>query len=101
MMADKKPSLTTKPAITPGVESYINQIVTKWKIPGLSIGVIHPDSNDKVEFKCFGRKNEAGDPVTSEVNISSILQFHFLMCCIIKTLFNIGSCSKSFLTAAM
>ncbi|KAI0063204.1 beta-lactamase/transpeptidase-like protein [Artomyces pyxidatus] len=68
-------------ALTPQIDQYIQQIVALEQIPGLTVGVSRLSGAS--EFGAWGYKSEDGDAMTTD------------------TLFNIGSCSKAFLSAAM
>ncbi|KAJ6584394.1 beta-lactamase/transpeptidase-like protein [Mycena capillaripes] len=63
------------------LSSYIRAELQAYNITGLSLGVILPSG--EVEFAAWGNRTEEGDPVTSQ------------------TVFNLGSCSKAFLSASL
>ncbi|KAL4251706.1 class-A beta-lactamase family protein [Abortiporus biennis] len=73
-----------KDALTPSVSEYIEKLMQSMRVPGLSVGVVHLHNGTvRTEFGAWGNRSEEGHPVVSE------------------TLFNIGSCSKAFTSAAM
>ncbi|KAJ7201961.1 beta-lactamase/transpeptidase-like protein [Mycena rebaudengoi] len=61
--------------------TYIRNRTRTLNISGLALGVLRPDG--QVEYGSWGNRTEEGDPVTP------------------ATVFNIGSCSKVFLPAAL
>ncbi|KAI0063207.1 beta-lactamase/transpeptidase-like protein [Artomyces pyxidatus] len=67
--------------LTPDVMYSIGHIVENHLVPGLTLAVIRADG--KSEYGAWGKKTEDGDGMTTD------------------TLFDIGSCSKAFLSAAM
>ncbi|KAJ6482062.1 beta-lactamase/transpeptidase-like protein [Mycena vitilis] len=60
---------------------YIQNELEAHNFTGISLGVILP--NGEVEYAAWGNRTENGDPVTSQ------------------TIFNLGSCSKAFLSASL
>ncbi|KAJ7629470.1 beta-lactamase/transpeptidase-like protein [Mycena polygramma] len=67
--------------ITDELSSYIQTELQAHNVTGLSLGVILPDG--EVEYAAWGNRAEDGEPVTSQ------------------TIFNLGSCSKAFLSASL
>ncbi|KAJ7742684.1 beta-lactamase/transpeptidase-like protein [Mycena maculata] len=67
--------------ITEELSSYIQNQLHDGNITGLSLGIVLP--NGRVEFASWGNRTEEGDPATSD------------------TIFNLGSCSKAFLSASL
>ncbi|KAJ7629456.1 beta-lactamase/transpeptidase-like protein [Mycena polygramma] len=63
------------------LSSYIQNELQAHNFTGLSLSVILP--NGEVEYAAWGNRTESGDPVTSQ------------------TIFNLGSCSKAFLSASL
>jgi len=52
--------------IDDNLRSYISELMEKWSVPGLSLGIVRPDG--EIEMEGFGMSNEDGDPVTPQVN---------------------------------
>ncbi|KAH8093156.1 beta-lactamase/transpeptidase-like protein [Cristinia sonorae] len=71
------------PTITPELSRYVEGMMEKFAVPGLSLGIIHSRDQIIEEYGHWGIRSEDGDEVTK------------------KTLFSIGSCSKAFATAAL
>ncbi|KAJ7104474.1 beta-lactamase/transpeptidase-like protein [Mycena belliarum] len=67
--------------ITEELSSYIQGQLQAGNVTGLSVGIVLPGGN--VEFGTWGNHTEAGDAVTP------------------GTIFNLGSCSKAFLSASL
>ncbi|KAJ7162602.1 beta-lactamase/transpeptidase-like protein [Mycena crocata] len=67
--------------ITDELSSYIQNQLQINNVTGLSLGVVLP--NGKMEFGAWGNRTEDGDPVTP------------------GTVFNLGSCSKAFVSASL
>jgi CubicO group peptidase (beta-lactamase class C family) len=66
----------------PGLDAYINQAITQWKVPGLAIAIVRNDS--VIYAKGYGvREVGRPDPVTE------------------RTIFAIGSSSKAFTAASI
>ncbi|KAJ7151105.1 beta-lactamase/transpeptidase-like protein [Mycena filopes] len=63
------------------LSSYIQDHLAAGNVTGASFAVVLP--NGEVEYAAWGNASEAGDPVKPE------------------TIFNLGSCSKAFLSAAL
>ncbi|THH01375.1 hypothetical protein EW026_g1301 [Hermanssonia centrifuga] len=76
---------TGNQAITPELSFYLQGLLDVSDVPGLSVGVVRLSGKGEVEteYGSWGNMTEDGDKVTHE------------------TLFNIGSCSKAFLSAAV
>ncbi|KAI0063206.1 beta-lactamase/transpeptidase-like protein [Artomyces pyxidatus] len=77
------PALPSKDGqiLTPNIVEYIGHVVENQQVPGLTVAVIRADGSS--EYGAWGKKTEDGYGMT------------------IDTLFDIGSCSKAFLSAAM
>ncbi|PSR72067.1 hypothetical protein PHLCEN_2v12048 [Hermanssonia centrifuga] len=71
--------------ITPELSSYLQGLLDRSDVPGLSVGVVRLSGKREVEkeYGAWGNMTEDGNKVTHD------------------TLFNIGSCSKAFLSAAV
>ncbi|KAJ7292172.1 beta-lactamase/transpeptidase-like protein [Mycena rebaudengoi] len=67
--------------ITDEFSKFVQDTMQANNVSGLSVGVLRPD--DQVEYGSWGERTEEGDPITP------------------GTLFNLGSCSKAFLPAAL
>ncbi|KAJ7461808.1 beta-lactamase/transpeptidase-like protein [Mycena galericulata] len=67
--------------ITEKLSSFIQNQLNAGNITGLSLGIVLPSG--EVEFAAWGNRTEEGDPVTA------------------GTIFNLGSCSKAFLSASL
>ncbi|EKM60499.1 uncharacterized protein PHACADRAFT_179759, partial [Phanerochaete carnosa HHB-10118-sp] len=76
VMADPK-----KQVITPELSEFVEKIMKGGNVPGLTLGVVHPDGT--IELGAFGRKTEDDDEMT------------------VDTLFDIASCSKAFLASSL
>ncbi|KAJ7039816.1 beta-lactamase/transpeptidase-like protein [Mycena alexandri] len=63
------------------LSSYIQDQLNASNVTGASFAIIFP--NGQVEFAAWGNRTEAGEPVKAE------------------TIFNLGSCSKAFLSASL
>ncbi|KAI0261080.1 beta-lactamase/transpeptidase-like protein [Gloeopeniophorella convolvens] len=74
-------SSATQPILTPEFGKAVQEIMDAHLIPGLTLAVVRKDGLS--EFGAWGKKSEDGAAVTTD------------------TLFNIGSCSKAFLAAAI
>ncbi|KAI0042675.1 beta-lactamase/transpeptidase-like protein [Auriscalpium vulgare] len=66
---------------TPGLVKAIQRVLDAHDVPGLSVGVVRSDG--VAEYGGWGVRSEDGDGMTSD------------------TLFDVGSCSKAFLAAAV
>ncbi|THH28090.1 hypothetical protein EUX98_g6096, partial [Antrodiella citrinella] len=78
------PGRSSASVITAELSAYVETLVTKSHVPGLSLGAVHLDGRDAwAEYGQWGTKSEAGDRVTQE------------------TIFAIGSCSKAFTAVAI
>jgi len=78
------PSLAERSAptiLTPDFVNAVQKIVDAKKIPGLTLAIVYKDK--QTEFGAWGIKSEDGTNMTTD------------------TLFNIGSCSKAFLSASL
>ena len=53
------------PIIGESLRSYIDDVMAKYNMPGMSLGVVR--TNGEVEVEGFGLKNEDGDLVSPEV----------------------------------
>ncbi|KAJ7243095.1 beta-lactamase/transpeptidase-like protein [Mycena rebaudengoi] len=71
----------TQPVFTEEFSTFVQSTMQAFNVSGLSIGVLRPDG--QAEYGSWGNRTEEGDPVTP------------------ATVFNIGSCSKAFLPAAL
>ncbi|KAH9922373.1 beta-lactamase/transpeptidase-like protein [Fomitopsis serialis] len=72
-------------AITPDVDAYAHKTLREEGVPGLSIAAVRLSDTGEVQtdWAAWGRMTEDADPTS------------------VDTLFNIGSCSKAFLVAAL
>ena len=52
------------------IKALIQSLMERARIPGLSIGVVHPDSS--TELASWGIRTEGGDPMTSDVSSSRV-----------------------------
>lgn len=55
-----------KEALTPEVQQLVEKLMNASGIPGMSLGIVHPDGH--TEFGTWGIKSEVGDKVTKEVS---------------------------------
>ncbi|KAI0341218.1 beta-lactamase/transpeptidase-like protein [Trametopsis cervina] len=71
--------------ITPSVSAFARDLLRLSGTPGLSLGIVYLDGPNKLEeeYGTWGMMTEDGDKVTQEI------------------VFNVGSCSKAFVSAAM
>ncbi|KAI0296716.1 beta-lactamase/transpeptidase-like protein [Russula brevipes] len=72
---------TSATILTPDVVGIVQNIVDADKIPGLTVAIVNKTGH--VEFGAWGIKSENGTNMTTD------------------TLFNIGSCSKAFVSASL
>lgn len=72
-------------AITPDISSYVDRLLADWRVHGLSVGVVRltDDGEIHTDLGSWGTMSEEGEPAA------------------VDTLFNIGTCSKSFLPGSM
>ncbi|TDL17828.1 beta-lactamase/transpeptidase-like protein [Rickenella mellea] len=71
-----------KDAVVNGdLSTYVQLLMGYYNVKGLALAVVRPDG--EVEFGSWGNRTETGDKVTPD------------------TLFNIGSCSKAFMSASL
>lgn len=75
------PSTSAKRVVTPEFTKHVKQLMGTGKIPGLTLGIVHPDG--QVEFGAWGSKTEEFDNMTTD------------------TLFTLASCSKAFLASTV
>ncbi|KAI0271642.1 beta-lactamase/transpeptidase-like protein [Gloeopeniophorella convolvens] len=76
-----QPSRVPQPILTPEFTRAIQEILDSYGVPGLTLAVVRRDG--PTELGAWGIKSEDGAGMTTD------------------TLFNIGSCSKAFLSIAM
>ena len=57
--------VVTKHVLTPEFNKFIAEALANGTVPGLTLGVVHPDG--EVEFGAYGRRTEEGDAMTTDV----------------------------------
>ena len=59
----------SKPVLTDELKNFVQHVVDKYNVQGLTLGVIH---DGEVEFGAWGRKTEDDDPMTTDASISCV-----------------------------
>ena len=62
---DAHSSSASRRVMTPEFKQFVQEIIERYDVPGLSLGVLH---GGEVELGAWGRRTEDNDPMTEDVS---------------------------------